>query len=63
MRTNLLQASLRLVFTLDQAMIMVDAIGRTLYRLHVSREQLLEWTTTSQAERLISRGAPTSIVG
>ena len=55
-RTNLLQASLRLVFTLDQAMIMVDAIGRTLYRLHVSKQQLLEWTTTSQAERLISKG-------
>ena len=55
-RTNLLQASLRLVLTLDQAMIMVDAIGRTLYRLLVSRQQLLEWTTTSQAEGLISTG-------
>ena len=55
-KTNVLQAALRLVFTLDQAMIMVDAIGRTLHRLFVSRQQLLEWTTTSQAERLISKG-------
>jgi cellobiose phosphorylase len=50
-RTNLLQAGLKVVFLLDQAMIMVDAIGRTLHRLFVSKEQLLEWTTTSEAER------------
>jgi cellobiose phosphorylase len=55
-KTNVLQAALRLVFTLDQAMITLDAIGRTLHRLFVSRQQLLEWTTTSQAERLISKG-------
>ena len=56
-RTNLLQAGLRVVFLLDQAMIMVDAIGRTLYRLFVSRQQLLEWTTTSEAERARAKGS------
>ena len=56
-RTNLLQASLKVVFLLDQAMIMVDAIGRTLYRLSVSKQQLLEWTTTSEAERARAKGS------
>ena len=56
-RTNLLQASLKVVFLLDQAMIMVDAIGRTLYRLFVSKQQLLEWTTTSAAERARAKGS------
>jgi cyclic beta-1,2-glucan glucanotransferase len=56
-RTNLLQAGLKVVFLQDQAMIMVDAIGRTLYRLFVSRQQLLEWTTTSAAERARAKDA------
>jgi cyclic beta-1,2-glucan synthetase len=56
-RTNLLQAGLKVVFLLDQAMIMVDAIGRTLYRLFVSKQQLLEWTTTSEAERARAKGS------
>ena len=30
---------------------MIDAIGRTLYRLFVSRKHLLEWTTAAQAEK------------
>ena len=59
-KTHVLQAALRLVFTLDQALIMVDAIGRTLYRLYISKQQLLEWTTTSQAERLLSKGSDIS---
>ena len=28
---------------------MIDAIGRTLYRLFVSHRKLLEWTTAAQA--------------
>ena len=39
---------LRLVFLADQAWVMTDAIGRTLYRLWISRRDLLEWTTTAQ---------------
>ena len=38
-----------LVFLGHQAGLMADAIGRTLYRLIVSRKNLLEWTTAAQA--------------
>ena len=39
-----------MIFLGHQAGLMVDAIGRTLYRLAVSRKNLLEWTTAAQAE-------------
>ena len=39
-----------LIFLAHQAGLMVDAIGRTFYRLAVSRKNLLEWTTAAQAE-------------
>jgi len=42
--------ALRWVFWADQAWIMLDAIVRTLYRLTVSRRNLLEWTTTAQSK-------------
>ncbi len=41
---------LRLVFLADQAWVMTDAILRTLYRLWISRRDLLEWTTTAQSK-------------
>jgi cyclic beta-1,2-glucan synthetase len=41
--------ALRLVFWADQAWTMTDAILRTLYRLAISRRNLLEWTTTAQS--------------
>lgn len=40
---------LSLTFLPDQAWRMLDAIGRTLYRLGISRRLLLEWTTAAQA--------------
>ena len=40
---------LRLVFWADQAWTMTDAIVRTLYRLSISRRNLLQWTTTAQS--------------
>ncbi|MHB8475132.1 MAG: GH36-type glycosyl hydrolase domain-containing protein [Steroidobacteraceae bacterium] len=40
---------LRLVFWADQAWSMSDAIVRTLYRLCISRRNLLQWTTTAQS--------------
>ncbi len=43
-------AGTNLVFLAHQAGLMVDAIGRTFYRLFVSRKNLLEWTTAAQAE-------------
>ena len=39
---------------LDQALLMLDAIGRTLYRVAVGRN-LLEWMTASDAERRSAR--------
>ena len=43
-------AGTNLMFLAHQAGLMADAIGRTLYRLAVSRKNLLEWTTAAQAE-------------
>jgi cyclic beta-1,2-glucan synthetase len=42
-------AGASLVFLGHQAKVMVDAIFRTLYRLFVSRKNMLEWTTAAQA--------------
>ncbi|WP_205737645.1 GH36-type glycosyl hydrolase domain-containing protein [Granulosicoccus antarcticus] len=43
------QVLLRIVFIAHSAVSMADAIGRTLYRLFVSRQNLLEWRTAAQA--------------
>jgi cyclic beta-1,2-glucan synthetase len=45
------QVLLSLVFLADQAVVLVDAIARTLYRLTVSRRHLLEWETAASADR------------
>jgi cyclic beta-1,2-glucan synthetase len=42
--------ALRLVFWADQAWNMLDAILRTLYRLAISRRNLLQWTATAQSK-------------
>jgi len=38
-----------LTFIAHQSWLMVDAIGRTLFRLLISRRHLLEWVTTAQS--------------
>lgn len=38
------------IFLAHQAVLMADAIGRTLFRLFVSRRHLLEWMTAAQVE-------------
>ncbi|WP_315920591.1 GH36-type glycosyl hydrolase domain-containing protein [Mesorhizobium sp. SP-1A] len=43
--------ALKIVLMAHLAWMMCDAIGRTLYRLFVSRKSLLEWRTASQAHR------------
>ncbi len=53
---NARQSFFSLVFLLDQAMLSTDAIVRTFHRLVVSKRKLLEWTTTSQAEKQLERG-------
>ncbi len=42
-------STLNVAFLADQAWLMVDAIGRTLWRLGLSRRHLLEWTPAAQA--------------
>lgn len=53
-RDNLKINSIQTIFTViilpHQARIQLDAIIRTLYRLAISRKNLLEWTTASQTE-------------
>ncbi len=46
---SVLQLALNLTLLADQAYLMLDAIGRTLWRL-VSRRRLLEWRTAAQAK-------------
>ena len=48
------QLALAIVFLPHQAWLSLDAIARTLWRLGVSRRNLLEWQTASQTERLVA---------
>jgi len=48
-RLALSLTALLVVFLAHQAWLMADAIGRTLFRLLVSRRRLLDWTTAGQA--------------
>jgi cyclic beta-1,2-glucan synthetase len=50
-RTNTAQIALTLTFLAHQSYLMVDAIGRTIYRKLISRKRLLEWVTAAQAEK------------
>ncbi|WP_445664689.1 GH36-type glycosyl hydrolase domain-containing protein [Fodinibius sp. AD559] len=54
LKINTIQAVSTLAVLPHQAMLHLDAIGRTLWRLHVSNKQLLEWTSASQAEKMSS---------
>ena len=45
------QTALAAAFLAHQAWSMADAIGRTLYRLFVSRRNLLEWVTAARTKR------------
>jgi cyclic beta-1,2-glucan synthetase len=54
----MLQVSLSICFLAHQAWLMGDAIVRTVYRLRISRRNLLEWVTAAQAQLLAQeRGA------
>ncbi len=43
-------ALMRLTFLVHQAVLMADAVVRTLIRVHVTRRRLLEWETMAQSE-------------
>jgi cyclic beta-1,2-glucan synthetase len=49
-RLSLTMLALRLVFWADQAWVTSDAIWRALYRMTISRRNLLEWTTAAQSK-------------
>lgn len=49
-------AVLQVVFLAQQACLMVDAVGRTLVRLFITRRRLLEWESAAQAEASAGRG-------
>lgn len=49
--TSAQQVGLAITFLPHRAWLSADAIGRTLWRLLVSRRQLLEWQTASRTER------------
>ena len=59
-KDNIKQAILlgiaQFVFLSNQATLMADAILRTLYRLVVSKKNLLEWTTAAQVQALAKPG-------
>ena len=50
MNSTFAQMVLSAVFLANQAIYSLDAIGRTLYRLFISRRKLLEWETAAAAE-------------
>ena len=55
---NVRQSLLHTVFLLDEAMVCVDAIARTLVRSWITHRRLLEWTTMGQAQRSGNARAP-----
>ena len=48
------QALLQMTFLASTAGLMADAIGRTLFRLTISRRNLLQWTTAAQLQLNLS---------
>src|SRR5262249_31063497 len=57
------QVALSAVFLANQAVIALDAILRTLYRLFVTRKHLLEWETAAAAEARLGSGLLAFVVG
>jgi cyclic beta-1,2-glucan synthetase len=57
-RTRLLRWLLVLAFLPYEALLSVDAVLRTLYRVAVSRKRMLQWTTSAHTLRLINRHSP-----
>ena len=47
------QTAMLIAFLPHQAWFMIDAIGRTIFRLFVSRRKLLEWMTAAQSAQLL----------
>lgn len=50
LQASLLRGLLTLAFFPHKAFVSLDAIVRTNYRMHISKQHLLEWTTAEEAE-------------
>ncbi len=50
LKINTVQALFVVIILPHQAIVQLDAVFRTLYRLSISKRNLLEWTTASQTE-------------
>jgi len=59
---SLYQSLLTIVFLPYHAYLMGDAIFRTLYRVFVSRKNLLEWVTAADVERRLSNNLASFVV-
>jgi cyclic beta-1,2-glucan synthetase len=55
-RQRLLRWLLAIAFLPYEAMVALDGILKTLYRLMISRRNLLRWTTAARVERLLGTG-------
>jgi len=60
-KSPLYQAGLLFVFLPHEAYIMLDAIVRTLYRIFISKNHLLEWVTAADVERSLANDIKSSI--
>ncbi|AKL94015.1 glycosyltransferase [Clostridium aceticum] len=61
LKASLYQALLTLIFLPYQAYMMGDAIVRTLYRVYISKENLLEWVTAADVEKNLKNDQKSSI--
>jgi cyclic beta-1,2-glucan synthetase len=59
---NLWRWFLALAFLPFEAVLVADAVGRTLFRLAVTRKRLLEWTTAAHSARAIGGRTPARLV-
>ena len=55
LESALIQIAFTITFLAHQSWLMVDAIGRTLFRLLFTRRHLLQWVTTAQSSEMGSR--------
>jgi cellobiose phosphorylase len=54
---NVEQTLLQGAFLLDEAVLSLDAIGRTLYRLSISKRRLLQWQSMDEVQRFVARAS------
>ena len=50
LKTRITQTTLSIIFLPHQSYMSLDAIIRTLYRINISKKNLLEWTTAAETE-------------